>query len=94
LIDAKVDGLYEVDATAVEEDKGPCVDLQDPGAGHLATQGRARFFAFPSLCQPTVLKAAIPLRSPAIETGMRAIRESRRDVNLKPPLPDEAAELP
>jgi hypothetical protein len=48
-MDAKVSWLYEIEATAVEKDKGPCVDLQDPGLDQLATQGRARFFAFPSL---------------------------------------------
>jgi hypothetical protein len=43
-----------------------------------------------SPCQFTLLKAASLLRSSAIETGMRATRKSKRDVDLEPRLPDDS----
>jgi hypothetical protein len=67
-MDAKVDWLCEVEATAVKED-GTCVDLRNPEFSHLATQGRARLPTFPSPCQPAGSK---PAEVPAIETDRDA----------------------
>jgi hypothetical protein len=75
-----------VEAAAVEEDRDTGVDLQDLRVSHLATH---------SLLPVAVLVRRIEGSKPAdFETGMWAIRESRRDVNLKPPLPDETAGHP
>ena len=93
LMNAKEDWVYKLEEgtarenTSVEEDRDPCIELQEPGVSYLATQENTKPLTLSSLPPPITLEAARTQCLPAVNTGTLATPEPEdhsADLELQP----------